>query len=126
MAAVNKMVREVSELGAKDGRQAKMLLKERWQIQAAEKEVETKKKANSEAFMELMNSLDIESIFDKDIGTATVATRTSTTIKEDLLTGALRAVGLNEKKIKLVLEACKVTSESKPFVTFRVAPLNNR
>lgn len=124
MAAVNKTVREVFELPAKDAKKAKTLLTERKEIKVAEDALDKKKAENSASLLELLNKLDIESVFDSDIGTATMATRKTTSIKEDLLSGALRAVGLTEKKIKAVLEASKVTTESKPYITFKTATKN--
>lgn len=121
MAAVNKTVREVFELPAREAKKAKTLLTERKEIKVAEDALDKKKSENSAALLELLNKLDIESVFDSDIGTATMATRKTVTIKEDLLSGALRAVGLTEKKIKAVLEASKVTTESKPYITFKSA-----
>jgi len=121
MAAVNKTVREVFELPARDAKKAKTLLTERREIKVAEDLLDKRKSENSTAILELLNKLDIESIFDSDIGTATMATRKSTSIKEELLIGALRAAGLTEKKIGIIMDASKVTTESKPFITFKTA-----
>lgn len=121
MAAVNKTVREVFELPARDAKKAKTLLTERKEIKIAEDALEKKKAENSASILELLNKLDIESVFDSDIGTATMTTRKSTSIKEDLLINSLKAIGLTEKKINSVLASSKLTSESKPFITFKMA-----
>jgi len=118
---MEKKVVELASLKKSEARVVRNLMEDRANLQLQEKDIATRKLANSQELKDyLVNVLHVDGVTDPSLGVVSIVEgRTTTKFSVDILRVTLKTLGMAEWKVEEIIAACTETKTGDSYVSFK-------